>query len=158
MRRTIVLSLVGTATFCLAFFGMGLFSPVSHAVPAFARKTGLACSACHEVWPRLNDFGQLFRDRGYRLERDRDAPVEQDGSYWPIAMRTTVGYQWLKNTLVPTDQGVVDTQTGTFGFTGLDVFAAGTLGKHLSFLIVLTPGLASSGFQLDPSAQDGDLE
>ena len=158
MRRTIVLSLVGTATFCLAFFGMGLFSPVSHAVPAFARKTGLACSACHEVWPRLNDFGQLFRDRGYRLERDRDAPVEQDGSYWPIAMRTTVGYQWLKNTLVPTDQGVVDTQTGTFGFTGLDVFAAGTLGKHLSFLIVLTPGLASSGFQLDPSAEDGDLE
>lgn len=45
------------------------------AIPAFARKTGLACSACHEVWPRLNDFGQLFRDNGYRLKRDRDAPM-----------------------------------------------------------------------------------
>ena len=158
MRRTIFLSLVGTATFCVVFFGMGLFSPVAPAVPAFARKTGLACSACHEVWPRLSDFGILFRDRGYRLERDRDAPVEQDGSYWPIAMRTTVGYQWLKNTLVPTDTGTTDTQTGTFGFTGLDVFAAGTLGSRFSFLLVLTPGLASSGFQLDPSGPDGDLE
>jgi hypothetical protein len=156
MRRTIFLALVGTAAFCVAFFGMGLFSPVAPAVPAFARKTGLACSACHEVWPRLSDFGQLFRDRGYRLERDRDAPVEQDGSYWPIAMRTTVGYQWLKNTLVPTDQGTVDTQTGTFGFSGLDVFAAGALGNRLSFLITFTPGLGSAGFQTAP--QDGDLE
>jgi len=158
MRRTIFLSLAGTAAFCGVFFGMGFFSPVTYAVPAFARKTGLACSACHEVWPRLNDFGQLFRDRGYRLERDRDAPVEQDGSYWPIAMRTTVGYQWLKNTLVPTDTGTTDTQTGTLGFSGLDMFAAGTLGDHLSFLIVLVPGLAQSGFQTENSAEDGDLE
>jgi hypothetical protein len=158
MRRTIFLSLVGTATFCAVFFGMGLFSPVSEAVPAFARKTGLACSSCHEVWPRLNDFGQLFRDRGYRLKRDRDAPVEQDGSYWPIAMRTTVGYQWLKQTLVQTDQGTADTQSGTFGFSGLDVFAAGNLGDNLSTLIVYTPGLGSSGFQTAPSTSDSDLE
>ena len=158
MRRTIFLSLLGTATFCVVFFGMGLFSPVAPAIPAFARKTGLACSSCHEVWPRLSDFGQLFRDRGYRLERDRDAPVEQDGSYWPIAMRTTVGYQWLKSTLVPTDQGTVDTQSGTLGFSGLDMFAGGTLGSHLSFLIVLVPGLGSSGFQTDPTGTDGDLE
>ncbi|OLC18796.1 MAG: hypothetical protein AUH38_02830 [Deltaproteobacteria bacterium 13_1_40CM_68_24] len=158
MRRTIFLVFLGTVVFCVAFFGMGLFSPVAPAVPAFARKTGLACSSCHEVWPRLNDFGQLFRDRGYRLERDRDAPVEQDGSFWPIAMRTTVGYQWVRQTQVPTDTGPIDTQTGTFGFTGLDVFAAGTLGSHLSFLIVYTPGLAQSGFQTAPSTSDSDLE
>jgi len=158
MRRTILRSLVGTAAFCLMIIGMGLFSPAALAVPAFARKTGLACSSCHEVWPRLNDFGQLFRDRGYRLERDRDAPVEQDGSYWPIALRTTVGYQWMRNTLVPTDTGTTDTTTGTFGFTGLDLFAAGNLGDRLSFLVVFTPGLAQSGFQLAPSNLDSDLE
>lgn len=158
MRRTIFLVFLGTVVFCVTFFGMGLFSPVAPAVPAFARKTGLACSSCHEVWPRLNDFGQLFRDRGYRLERDRDAPVEQDGSYWPIAMRTTVGYQWTRQTEVPTDTGPVTTQSGTFGFSGLDVFAAGTLGSNLSFLIVYTPGLAQSGFQTAPSNLDSDLE
>jgi hypothetical protein len=156
MARTIVLSFAALAAGALVFFADALFSPVANAVPAFARKTGLACSACHEVWPRLNDFGQLFRDRGYRLERDRDAPVEQHPSYWPIAMRTTAGYQWLRNTLVPTGDGTTTatTQSGTFGFTGLDVFAVGTLGDRLSFLITYTPGLAGAGFQLAPSGSD----
>jgi len=30
------------------------------AIPAFARKYGLACSACHTAWPELNNFGQVF--------------------------------------------------------------------------------------------------
>ena len=126
------------------------------AVPAFARKTGFACSACHEVWPRLNEFGQVYRDRGYRLKNDRDAPVQQNQAFWPIAMRTTVGYQWLHETQVPTDSGPVDTQAGTFGFAGLDVFAAGALGDRLSYLLTLNPPLASAGFGTAP--QDGDLE
>jgi hypothetical protein len=140
---------------CLA---LSFFSPVAPAVPAFARKTGLACSACHEVWPRLNPFGQLFRDRGYRLENDRDAPVEQSPYYWPIAARTTVGYQWLRQSLVPTDLGPTTTNQGTFGFDGLDLFVVGTLGDRVSFLITYSPGLAGSGFQLAPNAGESDLE
>jgi hypothetical protein len=80
----------------MLFFALGLFSPVATAVPAFARKTGLACSSCHEVWPRLNDFGQLFRDNGYRLKRDRDAPVQQSPDYWPIPGS---GRRWSRPTL-----------------------------------------------------------
>ncbi len=41
----------------------------AQAIPAFARKYNVACSACHESWPKLNDFGQLFRDNGYRMNR-----------------------------------------------------------------------------------------
>ncbi len=26
------------------------------AIPAFARKYGMPCSACHEAWPKLNNF------------------------------------------------------------------------------------------------------
>ena len=29
------------------------------AIPAFARKYGLPCSACHTAWPELNNFGQV---------------------------------------------------------------------------------------------------
>jgi hypothetical protein len=105
----------------------------AHAIPAFARKTGMSCSSCHEVWPRLNDFGQSFRDRGYRLKRDRDAPVEQDPSYFPLSFRTTAGYQWLRQTVVPTDTGTVTAQSGTFGFTGLDVWSAGTRRNSADF-------------------------
>jgi hypothetical protein len=39
-------------------------SPAANALPAFARKYGLRCSACHESWPMLNHFGQKFKDSG----------------------------------------------------------------------------------------------
>ena len=42
-------------------------------IPAFARKYGLRCSACHTVWPELNSFGQQFRDNGYQLQNEREA-------------------------------------------------------------------------------------
>ena len=154
---------VGSVCVALALITTALVSPAARAVPAFARKTGLACTACHEVWPRLNDFGQQYRDNGYRLKKDRDLPVQQDSSYWPITFRTTAGYQWLQQHLVPTDgdpaatqPGSTTAQTGTFGFTGLDIFSVGTLGDHLSYLITYTPGLTTAGFQLSPS--NGDLE
>src|SRR5437016_13595141 len=45
------------------------------AIPAFARKYGLRCSACHTVWPELSAFGHRFKDDGYQLGNARDAPV-----------------------------------------------------------------------------------
>lgn len=116
----------------------------------------MACTSCHEVWPRLTDFGQLYRDRGFRLARGRDAPTEQDPSYWPISFRTAAGYQFLRQALQSTDAGTTVAQTGSFGFSGLDILTAGTLGDKLGFLVVYTPGLGGAGFGLAP--QGGDLE
>src|SRR5579871_6607009 len=64
----------------------------SHAIPAFARKYGLPCSACHIGWPILNTFGQAFRDNGYQIGNNRDSPIFQNPSYWPITFRVTP--QW----------------------------------------------------------------
>src|ERR1700732_1580705 len=61
----------------------------AHAIPAFARKYGLRCSACHEAWPMLNYFGQKFKYNGYQLMNDRDAPIWQNPSYWPVTFRIT---------------------------------------------------------------------
>ena len=61
----------------------------AHAFPAFARKYGLRCSACHVAWPILNDFGWRFKDNGYQLMNDRDAPIWQNPSYWPVSFRMT---------------------------------------------------------------------
>jgi hypothetical protein len=128
------------------------------AIPAFARKYNVACSTCHEAWPKLNDFGQLFRDNGYRMNREKDNPVTQSGAYWPISIRTTVGYQYAAQTQVPVDPegNTATTGTGSFGFSGLDLLTAGTLGEQMSFLVVYVPQLASGGFGLDPG--DSDLE
>src|SRR5260221_7935889 len=82
------LNSVLAAAFALAFLILGASQSAS-ALPAFARKYGLRCSACHERWPMLNYFGQKFKDNGYQLMNDRDAPIWQNPSYWPIALRMT---------------------------------------------------------------------
>ncbi len=42
-------------------------SPAS-AVPSFARQTGMACAACHTVFPELTPFGREFKLNGYVLD------------------------------------------------------------------------------------------
>jgi hypothetical protein len=37
------------------------------AIPIFAQRYHFRCEVCHSVLPELNDFGNAFRDRGYRL-------------------------------------------------------------------------------------------
>ena len=67
----------GSLVAVLVAVGAVLVPTAAHAIPAFARKYGLACSACHTNWPRLNRFGINFRDNGYRMNRERDNPVTQ---------------------------------------------------------------------------------
>ena len=38
------------------------------AVPSFARQTGMACAACHTVFPELTPFGREFKLNGYVLD------------------------------------------------------------------------------------------
>ena len=77
------MSSILAAAFALVFLILGASQSAS-AIPAFARKYGLRCSACHESWPMLNFFGQKFKDNGYQLMNDRDAPIWQNPSYWPV--------------------------------------------------------------------------
>lgn len=46
---------------------MGLTTP-GWAVPSFARQTGMACAACHTVFPELTPFGREFKLNGYVLD------------------------------------------------------------------------------------------
>lgn len=136
-RRTIT-GLLLSATFVLAL------SSSAHALPAFARKYGLRCSACHEAWPMLNYFGQKFKDNGYQLMNDRDAPIWQNPSYWPITLRITPFFHRES-----TNKIAVDSPTGVpnaasirgltnsgFDYSGLDILTGGTLDKNISFLLV----------------------
>src|SRR6201984_3398510 len=73
------------------------------AIPAFARKYGLPCSACHEAWPMLNNFGQTFKDNGYQLGNDRDSPIYQQPAYWPIMFRVSPNWHRESNDRVAVD-------------------------------------------------------
>jgi hypothetical protein len=54
-------------------------SMVSHAVPSFARQTGMACSACHYQFLTLTPFGRKFKLNGYTLA-NQQAIVEGDST------------------------------------------------------------------------------
>ena len=46
-------------------------APMAQAVPSFARQTGMACAACHTVFPELTPFGREFKLNGYVLDNIR---------------------------------------------------------------------------------------
>jgi len=67
VRAMRLLRLGAWATFLLGGSALLLVSTPAHAVPPFARQTGLACEACHTVPPELTPFGRRFKLNGYTL-------------------------------------------------------------------------------------------
>src|SRR5215469_17832676 len=133
------------AVLAVVFLVLAVSQP-ANALPAFARKYGLRCSACHESWPMLNYFGQKFKDNGYQLMNDRDAPIWQNPSYWPITFRMTpLWHRISQNTAIDTYNGVAPAPVGTsnqsltttgFDLSGLDFHTGGTLEKNISFFLL----------------------
>ncbi len=116
----------------------------AYGIPAFARKYGLPCSACHEAWPMLNNFGQTFKDNGYQLGNGKDAPIYQEPSYWPVMFRTQAFWHRENNNRQVIDaisgnpgSGKVEASVTTAGFdlAGVDFITAGTLYKNISFFV-----------------------
>lgn len=139
----------------LALAALATIVEPCYGIPAFARKYGLPCSACHEAWPMLNNFGQTFKDNGYQLGNDRDAPIYQEPSYWPIMFRTTPNWHRESKTRRAIDtvpgnpaSGLVEGTVTSSGFdlAGLDAITAGTLYKNISFFV--QPFFGNSGVVL----------
>jgi hypothetical protein len=93
----------------------------------------------------LNNFGQTFKDNGYQLGNDRDAPIYQQPSYFPITFRITPQWHRESNNKMAVDHipgnassGLAESRVITSGFdlSGLDVWTAGTLAKNISFLVL----------------------
>jgi hypothetical protein len=129
----------------VGLFGLVVLTSVpAHGIPAFARRTGLRCTACHEAWPVLNDFGRAFRDNGYQLRTGKDKPTDNPFAFWPTSFRLTPAYQYNSVTAQQTDQGKKTFATGGIADASMDFLAAGTLNDNVGFLVVPT-GFASNG-------------
>ncbi|HUO27316.1 MAG TPA: hypothetical protein VMU61_16730 [Candidatus Aquilonibacter sp.] len=133
-KSSLTISLL-TSWLVLLFLFLGA-SPTANAIPAFARKYGLRCSACHESWPMLNYFGQKFKDNGYQIMNDRDAPIWQNPSYWPATFRMTVFWHRVSTGKNLTDTGIQRITSSGFDLSGLDFHTAGTLFKNFSFYLL----------------------
>jgi hypothetical protein len=143
-------------TYMLALAGILAAVQPAFGIPAFARKYGLPCSACHEAWPMLNNFGQTFKDNGYQLGNGRDAPIYQEPTYWPIMFRTTPQWHRENNNRQAVDAipgsgtgGQVETSVTTSGFdlAGVDLISAGTLYNNISMFV--QPFIGNNSFILN---------
>jgi hypothetical protein len=83
LRSSFVRALCAAVLFALAA-ALACARP-ARAIPIFAQRYHLRCTACHTVLPELNAFGNAFREHGYRL------PVRKHGTT-VLAMRYQL--QW----------------------------------------------------------------
>ncbi len=136
---------------------LGISLPAS-AFPIFARKYQTSCVTCHTVYPKLNAFGEAFRLLGYRLPKESEAQIKQKpvslgseaykrvwpDAVWPnelpgnapVAMNIKLGSLYAS----AYEPGAGKTIThGDFQFPQeVNLFTAGTLGEHMSFMAELT--------------------
>ncbi len=131
----------------MLLLGLALVTPVAHAVPSFARQTGMACEACHTVFPELTHFGRMFKANGYTLDnlkqvRDIDAAKQEMlslSSLPPLAAMIQVSETWLNSPLPDGTGAPAHSQTSTVGFPQqLSLFYAGKVAPHVGAMVQLT--------------------
>ena len=122
--------LKGVFIFCIligALVVFYLFPDDPLAMPGFARKYDAPCSSCHIAFPKLNDYGIEFRQRGFREEDE--GPGEPVWRLPGIPMGGMVdAFYELKN-----DDGRVPKQSSKVVVGHVHFLAGGVLGPNVSF-------------------------
>jgi hypothetical protein len=76
-------------------------APDAVATPQYARSTGLSCTDCHSVPPKLNARGEAFLVRGYRLANERERVSTVPLAVWITARHEERSPQDISKTYVP---------------------------------------------------------
>jgi hypothetical protein len=135
-------------------------APAALAVPSFARQTGMACEACHTVYPELTHFGRVFKASGYvldNLKQVRDVSSKKDqllelAQTPPLSIMLQVSYTELKKALPDITNVDIpgEAQNGTVGFPQqLSLFYAGKIAPHFGAFVQFTYASASGTFGID---------
>jgi hypothetical protein len=143
MRKWLTVAAVGTLLLCFV-----LAETKTQAVPTFARKYKTSCSTCHYAFPRLNSFGNAFRNNALRYPGDdkemaKEEPVSlgSEGNkkafpnaLWPadIPGATTISFRWISRVHYEPDKRGGE----QFSFENpheLAAFMPGTIGDKFAF-------------------------
>jgi hypothetical protein len=138
-----VLSSCLVASFLAAL--SSLFMPTqAQAIPPFARKYDVNCTACHTAPPILNQFGQRFLENGYQLPGTEDGGIvgkkklgettlDDVTNYlgFRIVGNTTQTWSFKKQNPPGADAGVVENKTELTFPANFVLFAGGLWPKTL---------------------------
>jgi hypothetical protein len=130
------------------------------AVPSFARQTGMACEACHTVYPELTHFGRVFKANGYvltNLKQVRDVTGKKEellelAQSAPLSIMAQISYTQMKSSVPDLSSagapGVA--QNGTAGFPQqLSLFYAGKIAPNFGAFFQITYGNDSGTIGID---------
>jgi len=149
-----VLCVVGSTLFAIAA------APAALAVPSFARQTGMACEACHTVFPELTHFGRVFKANGYTLNNlaqvldvtEKKQQVLALTKTPPFSIMFQVSYTQLNKTLPDLSNVNIpgEAQNGTVGFPQqFSLFYAGEIAPHFGAYIQATYANDSGTISID---------
>ena len=119
----------------------------TEAVPSFTRRYRLSCNTCHTVFPALNEYGRLFRAKGYRLPGagltipgetpiGLGTPVDTPGARAPLDIpfidlpaTSVASFQVISDYAYRPDAGVTNEFTG---ISSLGLIFGGAMGDRFS--------------------------
>jgi len=124
----------------------------AHAVPSFARQTGLSCNVCHSNAPELTAFGRDFKLRGYVLAPTL-TPIDRVGDTKRLDLSKNIPLSFMILLSDTAFQNVAPgTQNSSVGFPQqLSLFLAGGFASHFGALAQVTYSHSSDIFAMDNS-------
>ena len=133
------------------------FIPSAHAVPSFARQTGMACAACHTSFPELTEFGRAFKMNGYILTGMRQIESGPAATATPLKINevpplSAMFMTSVSNMSKPLNDAIdgSKTQNGNVEFPQqLSFFFAGEISDHMGAFSQITYDHASDHFSID---------
>lgn len=121
----------------------------AHAVPSFARQTGLSCNVCHTNPPELTQFGRNFKLRGYVLTSPSATDKVGNASNLSLTKNIPISFMALlsNSTTQATQPG---TQNNSAGFPQqLSIFLAGAFATHFGGMAQVTYTHSDDHFGMD---------
>jgi hypothetical protein len=136
------------------------FAAPAHAVPSFARQTGMACQACHTVFPELTPFGRSFKLNGYQIDNlPQVQGISSSKEYElllnqvpPLSMMFQASFTKTKQPLPDSAVPGANAQDGQVLFPQqASLFYAGRIAPGLGAFIQMTYDSASGNLHWDNS-------
>lgn len=142
LKRTLMIVLGAS----LAFIAQN-----AHAVPSFARQTGLACMSCHTIFPKLTSFGRQFKLNGYTLTGLQQVQDQGSAASPPLKINAFAPLSvMLQTALTHTNKVAANTENNHIAFpSALSIYYAGEISPHMGAFLQFTMDGPSSNFRFD---------
>ncbi len=136
----------------------GMMVQSAHAVPSFARQTGMACEACHTIFPELTPFGRQFKINGYTItgmqqieaKSTDSSPGLKLNAIPPLSFMFQTSVSRIANTDKSTGAPIAQQYTVQFPQQA-SIFFAGEITQHIGSFLQMTYSHQTDHFTQDQS-------